>query len=330
MFRSATESPAPLPPDWLPSRSAVLTRVPPAVRPRIDDQIINGPRRTYRDMYAHLEMSSYGVGFTSFYHYARKIRTASALTELNHPSLDTSRPAHELLPDIMAKNVLEAMVDPNMSSKRLNRLSLIYSRVQNAFNSRRMTEVNIEKAKAQTEAARRSHVEPGPRKREAYGPDAPFGRKADGTPYTEEEYEKGWRQAVREVYGLDLPANYGREREGKAPTREGEAPAEPLDPSPEQLSRLSKERQRASSLEPSTLASHAPERRVHPAPEVAQPSDSPINPANTPAPQSAIQNPKSAITKLRRDPPMTYYRSAKDPGRRDSDYGARKDHSGWI
>jgi hypothetical protein len=63
----------------------------------------------------------------------------------------------------------------------------------------------------------------GPRAR-PYQADAPWGTKADGTPYTEDEFQKTLRRSVREIYGLNLPENYGRERETNR--------ADPSSPSP--------------------------------------------------------------------------------------------------
>ena len=116
-----------MPSHWLPTKSSVLTRVPHDQRRVLNKAIIYRQLESYRKLYDHFELAAFNVSYTAFYYYARRIRTAATLAELRQPSADPDRQAHQILPDILAENLLDAALDVEKpSSLKIARLARAY------------------------------------------------------------------------------------------------------------------------------------------------------------------------------------------------------------
>jgi hypothetical protein len=66
--------------------------------------------------------------------------------------------------------------------------------------------------------------------RHAPTPDAPYGLKADGTPYTDEEYHAGIKQAVIDAYGADFYPDYKSPDSGDSEPNVSRSPSGKADP----------------------------------------------------------------------------------------------------
>ena len=106
------------------------------------------------------------------------------------------------------------------------RYAHVFARLAKVENDRQRLDVNLEiariKAQAAVDAANARHAPDDDR--DEYTPDAPWGRKKDGTPYTHEEFMVFLRRACRDIWGLDLPKNYGQHPSHADPTDDDSAP----------------------------------------------------------------------------------------------------------
>src|ERR1043166_5877389 len=105
--------------ELIPSRSSVLTKVPLETRRELNRAIIFRNPMTYEATYHKFDLEKLGVSYTAFYYYARRIRMASGVSELNKLKGDT----HELIPEAVRQSVLDR------KSTRLNSSHVSESRM---------------------------------------------------------------------------------------------------------------------------------------------------------------------------------------------------------
>ena len=248
--------------DLLPSKSSVLTKVPPETRLLLNQAIIERNPMTYEGVYGKFALDTLGVSYTAFYYYARRIRMAAAVSELSKLDGDP----HEIIPSAVAQSVLEISLDPALASKYLLRAAQAYKAVEQAHAARKRIELAEksqedwlarealrqknrleleairhanrmaledrraenkrqlarEKIQAAKEAAQASGAgvparqSTGSSSRDPYPPGALYGHDPNtNRPHTRAEFMNHLRRAASDIYGLNLPEDYGNESEEK-------------------------------------------------------------------------------------------------------------------
>jgi hypothetical protein len=137
----------------LPTRSTVLTRVPPDIRRFVNQAILDHLLPTLRRIYTTYSLDTYNVSFTAFYYYARRLRTCAALSELHKLRLPAGHDARQLLPETLAQRLLEAALHPRATSRGIARLAHAYRMVNQANIARARFDAFLEDREAAREAA---------------------------------------------------------------------------------------------------------------------------------------------------------------------------------
>jgi hypothetical protein len=140
--------------ELIPSRSSVLTKVPLETRRELNRAIIFRNPMTYEATYHKFDLEKLGVSYTAFYYYARRIRMASGVSELNKLKGDT----HELIPEAVRQSVLETALDHALAPKHLHHAAKAYKDVELAHVARRRIDLaeKIEEKREENWLARES------------------------------------------------------------------------------------------------------------------------------------------------------------------------------
>jgi hypothetical protein len=128
--------------------------------------------------------------------------------EIQNPNSKLQNPAHrqrraEAI-DACVKLMAEKMQNPDLSVEQICKIGdtlAKFAREDNAAD-RAAAAVRIAELRANSVAHKSSR--PG----RGYSPDAPWGRKEDGTPYTEDEFRIHLRRAVHDIYGVKLKDSF--------------------------------------------------------------------------------------------------------------------------
>ena len=112
--------------ELIPSRSSVLTKVPLETRRELNRAIIFRNPMTYEATYHKFDLEKLEVSYPAFYYYARRLRMASGVSELNKLKGDT----HELIPEAVRQSVLETALDHALAPKHLHHAAKAYKDVE--------------------------------------------------------------------------------------------------------------------------------------------------------------------------------------------------------
>ena len=104
------------------SRSTLFEKLPPDLRRRLDQAIIDRDPPAYRDLHAKFDLTARKVSVTALYYYARRLRAQADILNLAQLALPGSPDLAESLPTLLAYRVLDAAIDEDVSPSTLHRL----------------------------------------------------------------------------------------------------------------------------------------------------------------------------------------------------------------
>src|SRR5205085_1829220 len=95
----------------LSSKSSLFTKLPRELRRQIDQAVIDRDPPAYKDVFATFNLAQFGVSFTAFYMYARRLRYQAALIDC----AATAAPSEEVITDmavrLLGTHMLKVMMD---------------------------------------------------------------------------------------------------------------------------------------------------------------------------------------------------------------------------
>ena len=125
------------------NKSSVFERVPPDVRHALDVAIIERIPPTFRSVWMQFELAQFGVSFTAFYRYARRLRDranlAEAATLVGEDDADLAAALHKLV----ARRLLELLLHTGGAActREIAALTSAHRQVARAaFDDRRLAE----------------------------------------------------------------------------------------------------------------------------------------------------------------------------------------------
>lgn len=182
------EKPVIEPPD---PRSSMLKRVPEDIRQMVDRSIVENDPPGYKACYARWELEAYGVSFTAFYMYARRLRRQAAALHLRELTEAPEADFTERLPGLVAQRLIEHLTYGEPARPLdLHRLLSCYRTAIDTVRQGRAAAAEGERIAYEARMRRT--------------PTAAWGRKEDGTPYTHAEFLKTLHEAVADIYGVDM------------------------------------------------------------------------------------------------------------------------------
>jgi hypothetical protein len=104
------------------SRSTLFEKLPPDLRRRLDQAIIDHDPPRYRALHAKFNLAAHGVSFTALYRYARRLRLQADMLHVASLALPDSPDVAESLPTLLAYRLLDALNDESSSPRMLHRL----------------------------------------------------------------------------------------------------------------------------------------------------------------------------------------------------------------
>ena len=106
----------------IPSRSTLFEKLPSDLRRDLDQAIINRDLPKYRDLHARFDLAAYGVSFSAFFRYARRLRAQADMLHLAQSALPNSSEITQALPTLFAYRLFDALNGETAGSRQLHRL----------------------------------------------------------------------------------------------------------------------------------------------------------------------------------------------------------------
>jgi len=94
-------------------RSSLLQRLSAEQRGELDRAIIDHEPASYRGMYKEFALGEFGISFTAFYRYARRIRLHAALQDAIEDDLPPGGDDPARLVRVLARRLWEALAHPD-------------------------------------------------------------------------------------------------------------------------------------------------------------------------------------------------------------------------
>ena len=103
------------------SQSSLLRRLTAEQRAELDRAIIDHEPASYRGMYKEFALHEFGVSFTAFYRYARRIRLHAALQDAAEEDLPPGGDDPARIARVLARRLWEALSHPDASPTHISR-----------------------------------------------------------------------------------------------------------------------------------------------------------------------------------------------------------------
>lgn len=104
------------------SRSTIFEKLPPDLRRKLDQAIIDRDPPAYRDLHAKFNLAARGVSVTALYYYARRIRAQADMLYFAQLAQPDSPDLVEAVPTLFAYRLLDALIDEDTPPETLLRL----------------------------------------------------------------------------------------------------------------------------------------------------------------------------------------------------------------
>ncbi|HWL94965.1 MAG TPA: hypothetical protein VNT79_15705 [Phycisphaerae bacterium] len=145
----------------LESHSSMLEKVDPVTRAKIRRALVDRDPPTYRGVFQKFKPVLNGVSFTAFYYYARRIRMTAAVSDHARRNLPEGVQLNDLLPDLLARRLLEEVDNPGAAPRRIQRLVDAYRMVSQIHLARRRADVLLaRKSRELAEAEKKARMTP--------------------------------------------------------------------------------------------------------------------------------------------------------------------------
>ena len=110
----------------LEAQSSVVEKLSEEERAALDTAIVERRSGTYQATYDKLKLGERGVSFSTFYRYARRLRSRVAMLEAGALALPAGADVPAALPKLLAARLMEALVLEDPSPRHLQRLADAY------------------------------------------------------------------------------------------------------------------------------------------------------------------------------------------------------------
>ncbi len=109
--------------DKIETNSSLFEKISPDFRRQIDEAIVDRSPPTYRAIYEHFCLPDFAISFSAFYRYARRLRFHAAAFDQAELAMPEGADLIDLLPQLLAHRLLEAVIDEAASARTIQRLA---------------------------------------------------------------------------------------------------------------------------------------------------------------------------------------------------------------
>ncbi|MEE8386682.1 MAG: hypothetical protein V3S01_12280 [Dehalococcoidia bacterium] len=111
---------------WNETNSSMFEKVPKEVRVEINRGLIDREPATFRGVFARVKGGGYGVSYSAFYRYARRVRGQAAMFEMAEATASAGKEVPAMLPKVLAQRLLETLAFEEVSPRHIQRMTDAY------------------------------------------------------------------------------------------------------------------------------------------------------------------------------------------------------------